>query len=401
MKEIEALLRKEKTRNILQEMDDVTLRGTPSIPYLELCNTDAELDTMKVLFLEPSWGPIDTNLPGESNKLHTPVPQVQEEELLIDLNEPQMPQPSIREPLSNALEQMQMLDPDYQTMEGMEVAYSEKEKHDSIHDIDRQRDLWNAKRVSASRSLPRPVSSEPMCIIDSSRSISGSLSPFRPVSSEPMSIIGLDRSASTASSYAESSRTFASLESEFPEAVIMDSRVDAFPVITNPTPLLPIHWREEEAELDSKRCRVLRSESIDEQLKFAEAALHFCMIAKHHNIRKSRLQRIPAEETHVQRNLHADAKQIVVRLAETGHAKALFLQSIFFDLDRFKTCELQKAALAKQYYRAAFYLGSMLETSKVIKKALGYYVEGAEGGDSACQSVSSSYFFGLLHSRPF
>lgn len=176
----------------------------------------------------------------------------------------------------------------------------------------------------------------------------------------------------------------------------MDSRVDAFPVIVSPTPLLPTHWRDEEVDLDAKRSRVLRSDNIDDQLRFAEAALHFCTIARHHNIRKSRLQKMPAEETQLQRNLHADASQIVVRLAENGHAKALFLQSMYFDLDQFKTCELQKAALAKRYYRAAFYLGSMLETSKVTKKALGYYVEGAEGGDSACQCVSSHCLFNLL-----
>lgn len=398
MKEIEALLRKEKTRNILQEMDDATLRGSPSIPYLELCNTDADLDTMKVLFLEPSWGPIDPQTPEESTKSHPPTLQIQQEEqeeLLIDLNDPQVPQPSIRKPLSPALEQMHTLDSRYHTMEGKEAATMEKEKHDSVYSIDKPRDPWDTKRVSASLSPSRPVSSDPMCILDSSRSGSGSLSPFRPVSSEPMSIIGLDRSASTASSYAESSRTFASLESEFPEAVIMDSRVDAFPVIANPTPLLPKHWREEEIDLDAKRSRVLRSDNVDEQLKFAEGALHFCTIARHHGIRKSRLQKVPAEETQLQRNLHADASQIVVRLAESGHSKALFLQSMYFDLDQFKTCELQKVALAKRYYRAAFYLGSMLETSKVLKKALGYYVEGAEGGDSACQCVSFHFFFNL------
>ncbi|KAE9984415.1 hypothetical protein BLS_002446 [Venturia inaequalis] len=402
LKEIESLLRKERTRTILQEMDEATLRGSPSIPYLELCNTDAELDTMKVLFLEPSWGPTNPNTPVESTKSHPSTVQIQEaeqEELLIDLNDPQIPQPSIPESLSPALEQMRMLDPKDYTIE-KEVATLEREKHDSVYSINRPMDPWDVKRVSASRLSPRPVSSEPMCIIDSSRSGSGSRSPFRPVSSEPMSIIGLDRSASTASSYAESSRTFTSLESEFPEAVIMDSRVDAFPVITNPTPLLPTHWREEEAHLDSKRGRVLRSDNIEEQLKFAEAALHFCTIAKHHNIRKSRLLRTPAEETPAQRSLEADAKQIVVRSTESGHAKALFLQSMYFDLDPFKTCELQKAALAKRYYRAAFYLGSMLEKSKVTKKALGYYVEGAEGGDSACQSrLADVYLKGILGKR--
>lgn len=393
------LLRKEKTRSTLEEMDESTLPGSPSIPYLELYNIDAELDTMKVLYLEPSWSPTNSHTSVKNNKSSPTIVRIQEEEqeeLLIDLNDPQIPQPSIPEPFSPAFEQMRMLDPRDYTIE-KEVASLEKDNH--IHSIDRPMDLRDAERVSTCRSPPRTVGSEPMRI-DSSHGVSDNLSQFRPVSSETMGIIGLDRSASAASSYAESSRTFTSLESEFPEAVIMDSRVDAFPVITNPTPLLPIHWREEEAHLDSKRSRVLRSHNIEEQLKYAEAVLHFCTIAKHHNIRKSRLQRTPAEKTHVQRNLQADAKHIVIRHAESGHAKALFLQSMYLDLDQFKACELQKAALAKGYYRAAFYLGNMLEASKVTKKALGYYVEGAEGGDSACQCVSSSYFYTLPHFRP-
>ncbi|TID24147.1 hypothetical protein E2P81_ATG02454 [Venturia nashicola] len=402
LSEIEALLRKEKTRSILQEMDKATLRGSPSIPYLESCNNDAELDTMKVFHLEPSWGAISPNTIDKPHLFTVQILEEEQEELLIDLNDPQTPQTPqspTTEPLSPALEQMRMLDLKDYTME-KEVAVFEKAKYGSVRSVrstDRRRDLWHAKVFASSRLPLKSVSSEPMCIIDSGPRC---LSPVSPISLPPMSIFRLDRSASVASSYADSSRTLVALESEYPEAVIMDSRVDAFPFITEPTPLLPLHWREEEALLDSERARVLRSKNSEEHLNFAEAALHFCTIAKHHNIRKSRLETVPEEETHVQRILQADAKQFVLRYAESGHAKALFLQSMYFDLDHCKTFELQKAALAKRYYRAAFYLGSGLEASKMTKKALSYYVEGAEGGDSACQSrLADIYLKGILGKR--
>lgn len=377
LKEIESLLRKEKTKSILQEMDDATLQGSPSIPYLEFCNMEAEEDPMKVLFLEPLWCLTEPNTTPENTKLQTqrqtttPAPDVQQEELLIDLNDPQIYRPSNEQPLSPALEQMRMLDSRFDSTDtkdsaAVTVTSAEKEKHDSVHSVDGTRELWETKRVAAN------------------------LSPSRPVSSEPKRIHGLDRSSSTASA-AESSRIFASFESELSEAVIMDSRVDPFPVIVKPPPLLPLHWKEEEVDLEARRSRVLKSGNVDDQLDFAELALHFCTIARHHNIRKSRLQKVPVEETHVQQNLYSDAKQIVTRLAQSDHAKALFLQSTYFEADQSKVCELQKAALANRYYRAAFYLGNMLEMSKVTKKALGYYVEGAAGGDSACQSVSLPY----------
>jgi hypothetical protein len=349
--------------------DEATLRGSPSIPYLELSDTEIELD-MKVLHSESYRQASD----GKTG-FHAPKPQSHEENL-INFDDTPILHPSIQEPLSPSFEQMRMLDVQFDAMgrkDGTTITTTseEKEKHDSIHSIDRPKSLvlndpWAARRTSAN------------------------LSPFHSVSSEPISINRVDRSASTASSYAESARTFASVESEFPEAVIMDSRVDPFPIITDPPKFLPTHWREEEASLDAKRSQVLRFGNVDDQLHFAETALHFCTIARHHNTRKSRLQKTPSEETDVQRMLQADAKQIVVRHARSGHAKALFLQSMYFDLDQVNVCELQKVALANRYYRAAFYLGTMLETSKVTKKALGYYIEGADGGDSACQSVSFS-----------
>jgi hypothetical protein len=347
--------------------DEATLQGSPSIPYLELSDTETELD-IKMLDLEIYLKASE----GNGTESHPPTPKIPEENL-IDFDDSQSLHSAIPQPFSPAFEQMRMLDSqfgDSNKKDGttITITSAEKEKHDSVHSIDRPKSLtlkdpWAARRPSEN------------------------LSPFSPVSTEPMSINRVDRSASTASSYAESSRTMASIESEYPEAVIMDSRVDPFPAIADPPSFLPVHWREEEVTLDAKRSQVLKSRNTDEELHFAEAALHFCAIAKLHNARKSRLQTTSTEETDVQRMLQVDAKSIVVRHARNSHAKALFLQSMYFDLDQFKCCELQKIALANRYYRAAFYLGNMLEASKVTKKALGYYVEGAEGGDSACQSV--------------
>ena len=53
--------------------------------------------------------------------------------------------------------------------------------------------------------------------------------------------------------------------------------------------------------------------------------------------------------------------------------------------------ELYKTALANRYYRAAFYVGMLLESNPKNKKiALGYYKEGAAARDSACHYVSLS-----------
>jgi hypothetical protein len=356
--------------------DQTTLRGSPSITYLDMSDTELDLE-MKMAEAKLPRGamnsPSGTNAPSIYAK----------DQDLIDFSGPQIMDDVFEEQLSPALEEMKILDPqfDAMTMRSGTVptvlsAEKEREKHDSMQSTtDRPNLLVLNDPWASSRRTSRA---------------SDNLSPLSPVSSEAMGIIAVDRSASVTSSYAGSSKTVASVESEFPEVVQPNESVDPFPSVLDPPSFLPISWQEEEAALETKRSEVLRSGNVDGQLDFAESALHFCAIVKNHHTRISRTQKVTAEETDVQRMLKADARAFVLRHGQCRHAKALFLQSMYFELDQVTSCELQKVALANGYYRAAFYLGNMLEISKATKKALGYYNEGADGGDSACQCVSLS-----------
>jgi TPR repeat protein len=357
--------------------DQITLQGSPSTQHLDASDAETEVDDQVA---ELKKDPKGLDIIYHKGKQVVRQPQVEENLICLEAS---LLDTEIQEHVSPspALEDLKLLESRHepgQLSPSPQVASSNSsmiEKRDSA-----QSTTFKTPSVVVRRESEASIHSHHSN--NSQHRKSDALSPLA------WEFNGFDRSASNGSSQAARSTRAESIQSIFPEVV--PEAIDPFPKVLNPPPFLPMSAEDQQINLLRRRYTIVTA---DEQLQWAEEALHYVSITSRQRERVSRTQSKPTEASNEELELEKEAKLLVRLHLPTGHRKALFLQASYFGLDPTTTLELFKTSLGNGYARSAFYIANMLEANPKMRKStvLGYYKEGAASNDSACNYVCTTY----------
>ncbi|KIW06202.1 uncharacterized protein PV09_02680 [Verruconis gallopava] len=219
---------------------------------------------------------------------------------------------------------------------------------------------------------------------------------FSPLASEFSEVDGRKSMAESPTARFERSP---SMQSSYPEVVSKFATKDPFPKVQNPPQYLPALAEDQQNDLLRRRYTIVTSE---DQLLWAEEALHFVAITARQRVRISRTQTTPEKAGEKELELQRQAWELVKLHLPNGDSKALFLQASYQVADLVKTLELFQRSLGHGYTRSAFYIANMLEANPLVKRStiLDYYMEGAAANDTACNyRLAEAYLKGELGLR--
>ncbi|KAK5130808.1 hypothetical protein LTR08_001642 [Meristemomyces frigidus] len=176
-----------------------------------------------------------------------------------------------------------------------------------------------------------------------------------------------------------------------------------FPRLAHPPSNVPPSDEELEATLENARALVLNSNDPEMQLAWASDALVYVGVCMDNE------DRIAAANPHaartsiprIERQLRADAINIVTFLADQHHPKAEFLRGMWLEWGRYGQQEDKKEAFRcysraadRGYARAEYRIGMLYESYNDPIKALRHYHRGVDTGDAA-----SCYRLGMMTLR--
>lgn len=175
----------------------------------------------------------------------------------------------------------------------------------------------------------------------------------------------------------------------------------AFPTVQNRNGTVPPTDEEVEATLESARMPVLTSNDADMQLAWAQDALIYAGTSLENEERLQATQPPRACTPRIERQIKADALNVVGFLADQHHPKAEFMRGMWFEFGRFGVVQDKKEAFRcysraadRGYARAEYRIGMLYEASNDPAKALKHYHRGVQQSDSA-----SLYRLGMMTLR--
>jgi len=180
-----------------------------------------------------------------------------------------------------------------------------------------------------------------------------------------------------------------------------------FPVLQRIPPNVPPTDDQREATLEAAREAVLASKDPETQLTWAQDALSYVEVAMQNEQRVSATQPPRPQTPRVEHMLKEDAMQIVMFLADQHHPKAEFLKGVWLEFGKFgnridkkEAFHCYSRALEKGYTRAYYRIGMQFEQSNEPLKAISYYQQGVDSGDSAaCYRLGMMALLGQ-HGQP-
>jgi TPR repeat protein len=180
-----------------------------------------------------------------------------------------------------------------------------------------------------------------------------------------------------------------------------------FPVLQNMPPNVPPTADQREATLEAAREAVLASNDPEIQLTWAQDALSYVEIAMQNEQRVSATQPPRPQTPRVEHILKEDAMKVVTFLADQHHPKAEFLRGVWLEFGKFgnridkkEAFHCYSRALEKGYTRAYYRIGMQFEQSNEPLKAISYYQQGVDAGDSAaCYRLGMMALLGQ-HGQP-
>jgi hypothetical protein len=352
--------------------DQITLQGSPSSQHLDAFDAEIEVNDHVVEFKADPKG-LDIVFPKGKQISRPP----QDEENLISFeDEPSLLGKHIEEAISPTFEDLKLLE--VQQDRGQLSPSSRVASSNSS--IIEKRDSAQSTTFKAPSEVNRKKSEASTHSHQSHRKSDARFP-------SGWELNGLDRRTSSGSSQAARSIRTASIQSDFPEVVPDTATLDPFPEVKTPPPFLPRSAGDQQADLLRRRYTIV---TVEDQLQWAEEALHYVSISSRHRERISKTQGNAVEASAEELELEREAKQLVCIHLPSGDRKALFLQASYFGLDPETTLEIFRTSLGNGYCRSAFYIGNMLEANPKMKRStiLGYYMQGAAANDTACNYVS-------------
>ena len=180
-----------------------------------------------------------------------------------------------------------------------------------------------------------------------------------------------------------------------------------FPVLQHMPPNVPPTDDQREATLEAAREAVLASNDPETQLTWAQDALSYVEVAMQNEQRVSASQPPRSQTPRVEHMLKEDAMKIVTFLADQYHPKAEFLRGVWLEFGKFgyrvdkkEAYHCYMRALEKGYARAYYRIGMQFEQSNEPLKAISYYQQGVDAGDSAaCYRLGMMALLGQ-HGQP-
>lgn len=180
-----------------------------------------------------------------------------------------------------------------------------------------------------------------------------------------------------------------------------------FPVLQHIPPNVPPTDDQREATLEAAREAVLASNDPETQLTWAQDALSYVEVAMQNEQRVSATQPPRSQTPRVEHMLKEDAMKIVTFLADQHHPKAEFLRGVWLEFGKFgnridkrEAFHCYSRALEKGYTRAYYRIGMQFEQSNEPLKAISYYQQGVDAGDSAaCYRLGMMALLGQ-HGQP-
>jgi TPR repeat protein len=180
-----------------------------------------------------------------------------------------------------------------------------------------------------------------------------------------------------------------------------------FPALQNMPPNVPPTDDQREATLEAAREAVLASNDPEIQLTWAQDALAYVEIAMQNEQRVSATQPPRPQTPRVEHMLKEDAMKVVTFLADQHHPKAEFLRGVWLEFGKFgnridkkEAFHCYSRALEKGYTRAYYRIGMQFEQSNEPLKAISYYQQGVDAGDSAaCYRLGMMALLGQ-HGQP-
>ena len=180
-----------------------------------------------------------------------------------------------------------------------------------------------------------------------------------------------------------------------------------FPVLEHIPPNVPPTDDQREATLEAAREAVLASNNPETQLAWAQDALTYVEVAMQNEQRVSATQPARSQTPRVEHMLKEDAMRIVTFLADQHHPMAEFLRGVWLEFGKFgyridkkEAFHCYSRALEKGYARAYYRIGMQFEQSNEPLKAISYYQQGVDAGDSAaCYRLGMMALLGQ-HSQP-
>lgn len=171
-----------------------------------------------------------------------------------------------------------------------------------------------------------------------------------------------------------------------------------FPIIRNPPPNIPPTDDQKEASLEAARAAVLACNDPETQLLWAQDALNYVEICQQNEQRQSLAQPPRSMTPRIEHVLREDAVKVVSFLADQHHPRAEFMRAMWLEFGKFgHRIDKKEAFLAytraseRGYARADYRIGMQFESSNDALKAVKYYQQGVEKGDSA-----SCYRLGMM-----
>jgi TPR repeat protein len=163
-----------------------------------------------------------------------------------------------------------------------------------------------------------------------------------------------------------------------------------FPVLQHIPPNVPPTDEQREATLEAAREAVLASNDPETQLTWAQDALSYVEVAMLNEQRVSATQPARPQTPRIEHMLKEDAMKIVNFLADQHHPKAEFLRGVWLEFGKFghridkkEAFHCYSRALERGYARAYYRIGMQFEQSNEPLKAISYYQQGVDAGDSA------------------
>ncbi|XHG09197.1 hypothetical protein AWENTII_012273 [Aspergillus wentii] len=219
------------------------------------------------------------------------------------------------------------------------------------------------------------------------------------ISSSAAIIQGPPQERSLSRNYASSSGHDASA---YEQSAVYDTidppNFSPFPVLRDPPPNVPPTDEQKEASLENARVPVLSSNDPEMQLSWAQDALAYVEVAMQNETRLSLIQPPRPQTPQAERQLRADAMNIVTFLADQYHPKAEFIKGMWlefgkfgFRVDKKEAFRAYSRAAEKGYARAEYRIGMQFESSGEPEKAIRHYEKGVALADSA-----SYYRLGMM-----
>lgn len=190
--------------------------------------------------------------------------------------------------------------------------------------------------------------------------------------------------------------------SPYEQSVVYDSmdqpNFSPFPILRNPPPNVPPADEQREASLETARMAVLSSNDPEMQLSWAQDALVNIEITAQNEARLALVQPPRPQTPQVERQMKADAMNIVRFLADQFHPKADFIRGMWlefgkfgFPVDKREAFRAYSRAAEKGYARAEYRIGMQFENAGEPEKAIRHYKKGVSFGDSASYYVCPSH----------